>query len=167
MDGAEHYSVLQRNEAEELWVRLDYCMDCWDAALDTLEPETLHSLWRTRFVDRNAARQTPVNEYTPLLEICYDSLGADEIDSQAMAYLSAMVLRRQKVFRLVRTERDADTDQEALLFYDTVSQAEVRVPDPPLTLDELRATRRVLQERLAAVTPDDGPATQEVVHEPD
>lgn len=150
-------------------MRSDYCLACWEQALEGESGTTVHSLWRTRYVDRDAARRTPPNEYTPLLEICYDALSSEDAEQQSLAYLTAMVLRRQKVFRLVRREQDEATQQEAYLFFDKVNQVEVRVPDPPMSLDSLRATRRVLQSRLAPLTeaPGDGALDQEVVHEPD
>lgn len=152
-DGDQHYSILKHDETEQAWVRRDYCLECWGQVLDSEDGCDVHSLWRTRYVDRDAARRTPVNEYTPLLEICYDALHEQDTTQHGLAYLSAMVLRRQKVFRLVRTVRDQETEQASLLFFDRVNQAEVQVPDPPMTLEELRATRRVLQSRLTPIEP--------------
>lgn len=170
-DGQDHYSVLSHAAEPDEWVRTDFCLACWETAVErfpTHPPASgdIHSLWRTRYTDRDTARRTPVNEYTPLLEICYDALECDSREDQGLAYLAAMVLRRQRVFRLIRAESGGDTPHDALLFYDKVRQAEVRIPDPPLTMDELRTTRRVLQDRLAAVGADaTPPADREMVHE--
>ncbi len=165
-DGQEHFSILRHDEPTGEWHRGDFCLGCWDGVLEGEDGRDLYSLWRTRYIDRNAARRTPANEYTPLLEICYDALHSEEAEQQGLAYLSAMVLRRQKVFRLVRSERAEDNAPASLLFYDKVNQAEIRVPDPPMTLDDLRATRRVLQSRLTPLPAEgcDVP-DQEVAHE--
>lgn len=172
-DGQDIRSALIRTEPDTdtddtAWQRRDFCEPCWAQVQATPEADTFFLTWRTRFIDRTAANQAPPTEYVPLLDICYEALATDDDESQGLAYLSAMVLRRQKVFRFVRTMEDDERAQRSLIFFDKANQAEVRVPDPRLSPEDLLATRRVLQDRLSPVGPDgsDVPA-EEAEREPD
>lgn len=164
-DGQDVCSVLGPDAGGE-WPRVDYCTACWSTVREGAGPDQFFLCWRTKFTDRDAANRTPASQYTPLLSICYDALQADDPAAEGLAYLTAMVLRRQKVFRYIRAARDDATARSALVFFDKVNETEVRVPDPQLTPEELAVMRQELQARLAPEGPDDDEVpAQEAVRE--
>ena len=68
--------------------------------------------------------------------------------SIAIAYLAAQLLRRQKVFRLIKETKDPDTDASVILFNDRIGNRLIEVNDPSLSHEELDGARHLLMERL-------------------
>lgn len=142
---------------EEL-VRSDYCEKCWDAE----SAAHVYSVWSGQFYDPDVAEQGPEESYSPLRRTFYDAVESDDRTVMAMAYLAAQLLRRQKVFRLIKESKDPDTDAAVVLFSDRVDNRLIEVKDPCLSYAELEEGRRLLMERLNEL---EVPASEEGVED--
>jgi hypothetical protein len=139
----KHYSLLRIEESN--FTREDYCEKCW-AERPTVT-ETAYSFWETRYRDPAMAKAMPEEQFMPLLKLCYESIVLGGRDSEAIAYVCALVLRRQKIFRFVREEKDP-SGRGILVFTDKYNDAQIRVVDPQLTEAELRGVRQKLEEHM-------------------
>jgi hypothetical protein len=145
----EHDQVLTsvvRIEQQAL-LREDYCKECWqpDRAAGAF------SVWSPRFYDPKVAEQEPPEVFSPLRQLFYEAVESEDRHEMAKAYLAAQLLRRQKVFRLVKESADGENDMRLVLFADRIGNRLIEVRDPNLTYAELEAGRRVLLEQLNAL----------------
>ena len=69
----------------------------------------------------------------------------------AKAYLAAQLLRRQKVFRLVKESDDTDGEMRVALFMDRIGNRIAEARDPHLTYAEMETARVQLMEELTAL----------------
>ena len=144
VNGQKHHSLL-RIDANN-FIREDYCEKCWATRPDAVE--TTYSHWETRYRDPAAAKATPEGQFMPLLKLCYESISQEGREFEATAYVSALVLRRQKVFRFIREEKEASSQRNVLIFADKYNDTQIRVIDPQLTETELRGVKQKLEEQL-------------------
>ncbi|MCH7909323.1 MAG: hypothetical protein IIB38_06870 [Candidatus Hydrogenedentes bacterium] len=128
-------------------IREDFCTQCWG---DNTATQT-YSVWSPVFYDPLVAEQGSEESFSPLRQLFYDSVSSDERSSLALAYLAAQLLRRQKVFRLIKESDDPEATQHVILFSDRIGNRLIEVRDPSLTYAELEDGRRELMERLTAL----------------
>lgn len=126
-------------------VREDYCEDCWSVE----RASRSFSVWSARYVDPQVAEQQPPEVFSPLRRIFYDAVESDSREELAVGYLAAQLLRRQKVFRLLKESDTAENDVRLTLYSDRIADKLIEVRDPNLSYAELDAGRRVLLSRLA------------------
>ena len=132
---------------DRAFVRADYCAECWNPD----HANAAHSVWSTRFYDPRVAEQEPPEVFSPLRQLFYECVEANERAELAKAYLAAQLLRRQKVFRLIKESDDADSDLRVALFADRIGNRLIEVRDPSLSLGEMEAGRTGLLERLREI----------------
>jgi len=143
----KHYSLLKiaGNDIS----REDYCEECWPKFLADNQNVPLYSHWETRYRDPAAARATPEAQFVPLLRLLYDSLTGGTREHEALCYVCALILRRQKVFRLVREEKDADSGKPVLVFHDRHNDVQLKIGDPNLTESEFQEVKQRLEGHLS------------------
>lgn len=129
------------------FIRKDFCLQCW---ADNAATQS-YSVWSPVFYDPLVAEQEPEETFSPLRQLFYDSVASEDRSSLALAYLAAQLLRRQKVFRLIKESDDPDAAQHVILFSDRIGNRLIEVRDPSLTYAELEDGRRELMERLTAL----------------
>lgn len=127
--------------------RSDYCIACWteDAIPDA------YSVWQGKFYDPDVAEQGAQDLFSPLRQLFYEASEATDRPTLAMAFLAAQLLRRQKVFRLIKETQDPDTEAVVALFTDRIGNRLIEVQDPCLSHGELEVGRRLLEERLSEI----------------
>jgi hypothetical protein len=126
-------------------VRRDFAQSAW-------EPEQgvgAMAVWETQYVDPKVAEQEPEEVFSPLRKLFYEAFESAERMQLARAYLAAQLLRRQKVFRLIKESDDDDGFTRVALFNDRIGNRLVEVRDPQLTYSELEAARMNIMEVLA------------------
>ena len=132
--------------------REDYCVNCWDEQ----NAQNTYSTWNMNYYDPKVAEQEPEEVYSPLRGIFYETVEESNRSSIAIAYLAAQLLRRQKVFRLIKETKDPDTDAALILFNDRIGNRLIEVSDPNLAHAELDDARISLMQRLTALeNPED------------
>lgn len=125
--------------------RDDYCESCWT---DDFR-DSAYSVWNSRFYDPEVAKQAAPESFSPLRQTFYEAIEGKGRDHLAMAYLGAQLLRRQKVFRLIKEAKDPDTEESLILFNDRIGNRLIEVQDPSLSHAELEEGRKLLMKRLA------------------
>ncbi|MBI5091063.1 MAG: hypothetical protein HZB26_01305 [Candidatus Hydrogenedentes bacterium] len=126
------------------FVREDFCDACWTAE----RANGTFSAWKARFFDPRVAEQEPPEVFSPLRQAFYEAAESEDREQMAKAYLAAMLLRRQKVFRLIKESDAPDGEARVALFADRIGDRLIEVRDPNLTAGEMQAGRRLLMERL-------------------
>ncbi len=139
----EEMNSLVRIEHQVL-IREDFCATCWspDRTVGAF------SVWQYRFYDPRVAEQQPPEVFSPLRQVFYEAAESEDRKELAKAYLAAQLLRRQKVFRLLKESDDADSEVHVILYADRIANRLVEVRDPNLSYAELEAGRCALLERL-------------------
>lgn len=132
---------------EGMFQREDYCTNCWDED----HTKGAYSTWNMHYYDPKVAEQEPEEIFSPLRKLFYTSLEESTRPSIAIAYLAAQLLRRQKVFRLIKETKDPDTDAALILFNDRIGNRLIEVSDPNLAHNELDEARIQLMEKLTAL----------------
>lgn len=127
--------------------REDYCATCWPSVNRTV----LYSQWKTAYYDPAVAESQPPEHFSPLRQTFYETLESQDRAQLAVAYLAAQLLRRQKVFRLIKESDGLDGEPRIALFSDRLGGRLIEVRDPDLTHGELETGRVVLMERLYAL----------------
>lgn len=142
-------------------VRLDF-------ARASFEPEMANSalaVWETEFIDPRVAEQEPEEAYSPLRKLFYEAVESTDRVELAKAFLAAQLLRRQKVFRLIKESAEAEEDSRVALFTDRINNRLIEVRDPNLSFAELEQGRTRLVEQLTemeAAAGDSAAETEEV-----
>jgi hypothetical protein len=140
---------------ESQFQREDYCGNCWGD-----EPcKGSYSTWNAQYYDPRVAEQQPEEIFSPLRQTFYGAVEDSTRQSIAIAYLAAQLLRRQKVFRLIKETKDPDTDASVILFNDRIGNRLIEVNDPNLSHEELDEARHLLMEQL---TKCEAPEEEEV-----
>lgn len=140
----KHYSLL-RIEGN-MFLRQDYCERCWSQKAVS-ETDEVYSCWQTRYRDPSVEEATPKAQFMPLLNLCYESIAEGGPEAEAMAYMCALILRRQKVFKFVREQRE-ESGRSVLVFADKHNDTQIKVVDPQLTDSQLEDVRRRLEELI-------------------
>ncbi len=125
-------------------VRHDYAKESWDPGLAS----GALAVWATEFIDPKVAEQEPEEAYSPLRRIFYDAVEASDRVELAKAFLAAQLLRRQRVFRLIKESEENDEESRVALFTDRINDRLIEVRDPHLTFAEMEAGRSALVEEL-------------------
>ncbi|NIA16180.1 MAG: hypothetical protein GWP08_19125 [Nitrospiraceae bacterium] len=125
--------------------REDYCDACWNAD----RTGNAFSVWNSRFYDPQVAEQEPPESFSPLRQVFYESVESDSREETATAYLAAQLLRRQKVFRLIKQGDDPDGEVHLILYSDRLANRLIEVRDPNLSYAEMEEGRTRLLARLA------------------
>ncbi len=142
----KHFSRANAAEDEEL-VREDYCPACWESGR-AADVEDTYSFWLAKYFDPAAASEPNEEEFSPLRTIFYEAVEKEDQTEQAIAYLAAHLLRRQKVFRFVRGFADSERDGDINVFADRFTGTVTEVVDPGFSVEDLRAARQELVQRL-------------------
>ncbi len=143
---------------EETLDREDHCVQCKDAAAR----KQAYSAWTTQYYDPKVAEAEPTEQFSPLRQLFYESVEAESRNEQAMAFLAAQLLRRQKVFRLIKQSDEADGEVKLLLYSDRIGNRLIEVRDPSFSFNELDMARIQMLDRLRtleAAADDDAEAT--------
>lgn len=125
-------------------VREDYCAQCWDSGRAT----GAYSIWSSRFYDPRVAEQQPPEVFSPLRQAFYEAAESEDRGQLAKAYLAAELLRRQKVFRLIKEGEELESEGRIALYEDRIGNRLIEVRDPNLSYGEMEAGRATLLERL-------------------
>lgn len=142
--------------AEGVLNRQDYCHDCWNAE----ESKDAYSVWSMVYHDPKIENQEPPEVFSPLRQLFYEAAEEESRIEMAKAFLAAGLLRRQKVFRLIKESDESDGEVRITLYTDRIGNRLIEVPDPQFTYAEMDKARILLIERLqelekaAAGTPD-------------
>jgi hypothetical protein len=130
---------------ENGFVREDYAREHWSSE----KAENAFSVWVTRYHDPKVAEQEPPEHYSPLRKLFYDAVESNDRSELAKAYLAAQLLRRQKVFRLIKQADSSEDEMRLELFEDRLGNRLIEVRDPQLAYAELEAGRIALIQCLA------------------
>ncbi len=142
---------------EGLFQREDFCNSCWEDNL----AQGAYSTWGIQYYDPKVAEQEPEEVFSPLRKLFYDSLEDSSRPSIAIAYLAAQLLRRQKVFRLIKETKDPDNDSALILFNDRIGNRLIEVSDPNLAHSELDEARLQLMQRLTELETPEEPSNED------
>lgn len=148
----EHESLVTsavRASAGE-WLRTDYCTACATRE----RTDDAFSVWTGAYLDPAKESGQTDETFSPLRTVFYEAVADESRPGLALAYLSAQLLRRQKVFRWIKESRDPDTEESVILFSDRIGNTLIEVRDPSLSTGELEAGRVKLMERLQELEPD-------------
>ena len=124
--------------------REDYCANCREQA----PSRDAYSVWTLKFYDARVAEQAPEESFSPLRQVFYAALESEDRVQRAKAFLAAQLLRRQKVFRLIKESDELETESKVSLFNDRIGNRLVEVRDPHFTYTELDAARQELLRHL-------------------
>ncbi len=127
-------------------IREDYARDAYEER----QAAGAVAVWSCVYYDPQVLQQEPEESYSPLRRIFYDASAEDSRHHTAVAFLAAQLLKRQKVFRLVK-QSDGEENVHITLYTDRVNERLVEVPDPGLTYAEMDAARETLAQQLAAL----------------
>ena len=130
---------------EQKLTREDFCRACWKGD----KASGAFSTWITRYIDPSVANQEPPEAFSPLRKVFYDSVESEDRGQLALAYLAAQLLRRQRVFRLVKEFDEGEEGARGALFVDRINDRMVEVKDPNLSYGELETGRNALMAQLA------------------
>lgn len=129
---------------EGQFTREDYC----DSCRGDEQAQGAYSTWNAQYYDPHVAEQEPEESFSPLRQTFYAAAEETTRPSLSIAYLAGQLLRRQKVFRLIKETKDPDTDASVWLFNDRIGNRLIEVSDPSLSHAELETARQTLMERL-------------------
>ncbi|HNR32032.1 MAG TPA: hypothetical protein PKI11_14165 [Candidatus Hydrogenedentes bacterium] len=124
--------------------REDYCDACWAAD----RASGAYSLWTLSFYDPKVADQEPPEVFSPLRRLFYEAVEQEDRVDQAKAFLAAQLLRRQKVFRLIKESDEEEGEARLYLYADRIGNRLIEVRDPRFSYPEMEAGRRRLIARL-------------------
>ena len=141
-----HFSRVNAASEQEL-LREDYCPDCWESGR-AADVEKAYSFWLTKYFDPAAASQPDEQQFSPLRTIFYEAVEEEGRAEQAIAYIAAHLLRRQKVFRFVKGFEDTERECDVSVFYDKLSGRLREVVDRGFSVEELDGARQEFVQRL-------------------
>jgi hypothetical protein len=147
-------SVLQVEDHS--FERRDYDTRNWNDALG----EGAIAVWATRYRDPRMEDQEPPETFSPLRRIFYESVEMEDRESLSVAYLAAQLLRRQKVFRLLRDSGAQADGIQVALFVDRHGDRIIEVRDPSLNYAELDRARIILMDRLKQLESGEPPVSE-------
>jgi hypothetical protein len=150
--GEEVLSLVRRDN-EDL-VREDYAKDAWEPQ----QGDGALAVWSTHYIDPDAAERQPDEAYSPLRQVFYEAAESDQRPDLARAYLAAQLLRRQKIFRLLKEAEEGEGESRLALFNDRIGDRLIEVRDPNFSYAELERARIALMERLSELESPEEPA---------
>jgi hypothetical protein len=142
----KHFSQVSAPTDQEL-LREDYCPECWESGR-AADAERALSFWLAKYYDPAAASQPDERTFGPLRTVFYEAVESDQRLEQAIAYIAAHLLRRQKAFRFVKGFEDTESECQVSVFYDKLSGRMTEVVDQEFSVEELQAARQEFTQRL-------------------
>lgn len=146
--------------------REDFCKDCWREERN----KEAYSVWNMVYHDPKLESEEPPEVFSPLRQLFYEAAEEESRIEMAKAFLAAGLLRRQKVFRLIKESDEAEGNIRVTLYTDRLGNRLIEVPDPQFTYAELETARVRLLERLqeleTAAAPAEGEDTANTLAEP-
>ncbi len=143
--GEVYYSAVVEAppEAEEMFVRHDFCPDCWQP-----EPEAYFSYWKTRVPEPPPERPTGPRlvDMGRLMQLFEHLAEADQEKARRFRYVLALVLMRKKRLRLESSRRVGGRGEE-LTLRESGTKRRHTVTCPRLSEDEIRS----VTDRLGAI----------------
>jgi len=133
--------------------REDFCDGCWEPGRSA----GAYSVWAPKYYDPHVAEQEPPELFSPLRQLFYEAVDAEDRVEGAKAFLAAQLLRRQKVFRLIKESDEAEGEVKILLYSDRLGNRLIEVRDPSFSYAELERGRGALLERLRELESPDEP----------
>lgn len=124
--------------------REDFCGACWDSERN----RAAYSVWNMIYHDPKHESEAAPEVFSPLRQLFYEAVEEESRVDMARAFLAAGLLRRQKVFRLIKESDEADGSVRVTLYTDRIGNRLIEVPDPDFTYAELETARVRLLERL-------------------
>ncbi len=147
----KHHSLLRIEDKN--FLREDYCLGCWSEQPEqpaNKTPDGIYSSWETRYHDPSVAKATPQEQFLPLLNLCYESIAEGGFAGESMAYMCALILRRQKIFRFVRETKEEEGERRSVLvFLDKHNDTQMRIVDPGLTDVQMQDVKERLEEKIS------------------
>jgi hypothetical protein len=152
----KHHSLLRIENKD--FLREDYCLGCWSDDFEK-DSDGVYSSWETRYHDLSVVRATPHEQFMPMLNLCYESIAEGGAEGESMAYMCALILRRQKVFRFVREEKEEEGERRSVLvFLDKHNDTQMRIVDPELTDGQMHEVKQRLEKKIS---PEEQAVTEE------
>ena len=138
----DYYSAVVET-AEDLFVRQDFCPDCWN-------PEhSYFSFWKTRVPEPEAASHGPrFVDMERLLQLFQRLEEQQEPEAQRFRYVLGLVLMRKRRLRLLSSRRLKGGSGEELTVREVGAGREYVVTCPGLSQAELAAVADRLREVL-------------------
>jgi len=144
--GDAYYSgvVEAEADAEEMFVRRDFCPDCWAP-----DAGAYFSFWKTRVPEPPTARPTGPRlvDLGRLMQLFEHLADADQEQARRFRYVLALVLMRKKRLRLVTSRRVSGGRGEELTLRESGSRRRHVVTCRSLSEDEIRS----VTDRLGAI----------------
>ncbi len=145
---AHEQAFTSRTRLEDgVLLREDYCEECWDPSWG----DGAFCVWRPVFRDPAVEQEQPPEAYSPLRRVFYEALESEDRAVLARAYLAAQLLKRQRVFRLIKESDESDGETRISLYVDKHGDGLIEVRDPNLSYAELEDGRASLLQRLAEI----------------
>jgi len=136
--GDAYYSAVVEAapESEEMFVRWDFCPDCW-----TPDADAYFSFWKTRVPEPPPDRTSGPRlvDQTRLMQMFEHLSEADQDQARRFRYVLALVLMRKKRLRLVSSRRVAVGRREELTLRETGTERRHVIACPVLSEDEIRS----------------------------
>lgn len=143
--------------------RDDYCTSCWAERDD----KKSYSVWKTVYHDPKVETDEPPEVFSPLRQLFYEAVEEDSRLEMAKAFLAAGLLRRQKVFRLIKESDESDGEVRITLYTDRIGNRLIEVPDPNFSHAEMEEAGQRLMARLQELeTPPDSEDETEESNQP-
>ena len=149
--GEEIFSLIRMED--QAFVREDFDKTHWQSEKN----RNAVASWSTTYIDPKVEAQQPPEVFSPLRQTFYEAAESKQREDIAKAYLAAQLLRRQKVFRLIKEFEDEGGEARIALFADRIGNRFIEVSDPNLSYQELEDGRQALLKRLQELESDEGP----------
>ena len=124
--------------------REDFCIDCWAEQSN----KKAYSIWKMVYFDPKSVEDQPTEVFSPLRQLFYEAAAEESRVEMAKAFLAAGLLRRQKVFRLIKESDESDGEVRVTLYTDRIGARLIEVPDPQFSYAEMEEARNLLLVRL-------------------
>lgn len=155
----EHQEVVwsQLIKDEDEIERQDYCCACWEKKDD----HNVFSFWRHKYIDPKVVKKIQeTRNDSPLRALFYNMLSKEgNRKEEAIAYLSAQLLRRERIFKKIKEFVLSKSDGHIVIYVDKVDEKVVEVRDPNFSYDELEEARKYICEFLESNTKLTAPET--------
>ncbi len=124
----EVYISVLKEDAGEMFVRLDYCLPCWEGCEDDY-----FSFWRTK---RRCEAAEPKLDEDAVFPFYEKLSGRDDRNSRELRYVLSLYLAREKVLKLVEV-REGAGDAEELVFEGPAKGVRTCVGNPGLSEERI------------------------------
>lgn len=141
--GMEFHSVLKEGDDGE-YVRLDYCLKCWEKHREESAQEQIASSWESTVPLKKEASDLPKQRDARALYLLKETLNHSDSDSIAEAFVLSLYLARRR--RLLSRQEMKLADGRPAMVYE-VAETEEMLCVPKLPLSELQVEK--VQQALA------------------